>query len=82
LLLISSVQKLRESLSKTPLKIWFLKTTVPIFIFVLPFFSQFLSVSKTMDNSVVIGFEPYCVYLAIISLFLLHFLPFFNPKSE
>jgi len=82
LLLISSVQKLRESLSKTPLKVWFLKTTVPIFIFVLPFFSQFLSESKAMDNAVVIGFEPYCVYLAIITLFLLHFLPIFNPKPE
>lgn len=82
LLLISSVQKLRESPSKAPLQIWFLKTTIPIFVFVSPFFSQFLSAVKAMDNSVVIGFEPYCVYLAIITLFLLHFLPVFNPKPE
>lgn len=82
LLLISSVQKLRESVSKTPLQIWFLKTTIPIFVFVSPFFSQFLSATKTNDNVLMIGFEPYCVYLAIIILFLMHFLPIFNPKSE
>lgn len=82
LLLISSVQKLRESVSKTPLEVWFLKTTIPIFVFVSPFFSQLLSPIKTNDNLVMIGFEPYCVYLAIILLFLIHFLPIFNSKPE
>lgn len=86
LLIISSVQKLNKNKEKSShaLQVWILKTTIPLFIFTLPFFSQFLSVSidaKTcLDNcipshEVVFGFEPYCMVVAIVSLFLLHLLP-------
>ncbi|MBB1274042.1 hypothetical protein [Psychromonas sp. SR45-3] len=80
LLVISSVQKLRESLSKAPLQSWILKTTVPIFIFVLPFFTTWLTSSLTGHHET-IGFEGYCVYLAILVLFMVHFLPVFNTKQ-
>ncbi|WP_166368332.1 hypothetical protein [Psychromonas sp. SA13A] len=80
LLVITSVQKLRESLSKAPLQSWILKTTVPIFIFVLPFFSTWLT-SSLASNHETIGFEGYCVYLAILVLFMVHFLPIFNAKQ-
>lgn len=91
LLVISSVQKLRESGAEMPLQGWALKTTIPIFIFVLPFFSKFLSPSTavltctdecTISSNALLGFEPYCFFVAIIVLFLVHFLPIFNVKPK
>lgn len=81
LLVISSVQKLRENKPYLRLQIWILKTTVPIFIFVTPFFAKFLNASTLRDNAQ-LGFAPYCLYLAIIVLFLAHFLPSLNAKRE
>lgn len=89
LLVITSVQKLRESTSKVPLQSWILKTTIPIFIFVLPFFSQLLNPSEvvlsctdecTLSGNALLGFEIYCFFIAIMVLFLAHFLPAFNAK--
>lgn len=79
LLVISSVQKLRVSLSKAPLQNWILKTSLPIFVFVFPFFSQLLR--STIDNITFVEFEPYCVYFAIIVLFMVHFFPFIRHQQ-
>jgi hypothetical protein len=84
LLIISSVQKLTQSDKPNRLQNWILKTTIPLFIFTLPFLSDFLSGSITSmasndisaeSNVVVFGFEPYCIYAALLVLFLLHFIP-------
>jgi hypothetical protein len=83
LLVISSVQKLNQSDKPNRLQIWILKTTIPLFILSAPYLSSFLSDSTIPmdcnDNCaestiVVFGFEPYCIYAAIICLFLVHFL--------
>ena len=83
LLVISSVQKLSQDDKPNRLQIWILKTTIPLFIFTIPFFSDFLSGSTTSivcndscaeSNAVVFGFEPYCIYAALFFLFLLHFI--------
>ncbi|MEH6453004.1 MAG: hypothetical protein V7782_08190, partial [Psychromonas sp.] len=84
LLIISSVQKLSQNDKPNRLQIWILKTTIPLFILTIPFFSHFLSGSTTSiactdncveSNAVVFGFEPYCIYAALLFLFLLHFIP-------
>lgn len=88
LLIISSLQKLNKnknlSTDKYRLQVWILKTTIPLFIFTIPFFSQLISVSSTSptctvdclpNNVVLFGFEPYCMFIAIVSLFLLNILP-------
>lgn len=84
LLVISSVQKLNQSDKPNRLQIWILKTTIPLFILTTPFFSSFLGDSTiSMDcvdscaesNVLVFGFEPYCIYAAIICMFLVHFIP-------
>lgn len=84
LLVISSVQKLSQSDKPNRLQIWILKTTIPLFIFTIPFFSNFLSGStisisandiSAESNTVVFGFEPYCIYAALLLLILLHFIP-------
>ena len=84
LLVISSVQKLSQNGKPNRLQIWILKTTIPLFIFTIPFFSDFLSGSATSmacndscaeSNAVVFGFEPYCIYAALLFLILLHFIP-------
>jgi len=84
LLVISSVQKLLNNQNQKRLSIWILKTTIPLFIFTTPFFSKFLSASTTSavctDNCAELtgsafGFEPYCIYIALLSLFLLHIIP-------
>jgi len=76
LLLILSVQKLRNNSQKSSLQIWILKTTIPVFAFTLPFFSKFLT-----SSSAQLGFEPYCLFVAIIILFVLHFLPSLNTQQ-
>jgi len=81
LLVISSVQKLRDNNPHLRLQIWILKTTVPIFIFVMPFFAKALSFSVSSDSAQV-AFAPYCLYFAIMVLFLAHFLPRFNAKQS
>lgn len=91
LLVISSVQKLQKQTAKLSLQLWVLKTTIPIFIFIFPFFSALLSrkekVLDTVDllinnNNTQLGFEPYCLYIAIIVLFAAHFLPAFWMKNN
>ncbi|WP_022942211.1 hypothetical protein [Psychromonas hadalis] len=77
LLLISSVQKLRDKHSTIRLRIWMLKTTIPIFVFISPFFSKYIA-----TNSLLLEVAPYCLYMAIIVLFLLNFLPLFNAKQK
>ncbi len=79
LLIISSVQKLREKKANMRFRIWILKATIPIFVFIAPFFSQFLKVSLATRDTFS-GLEPYCLYLAIIVLFLVHFFPHRNNK--
>lgn len=76
LLLISSVQKLRDKHHSIRLSVWMLKTTIPIFVFISPFVSQYFTANERL-----FGFEAYCLYVAIIVLFLLHFLPQLNQKS-
>jgi hypothetical protein len=88
LLIISTLQKLNKnknlSTDKYRLQVWILKTTIPLFIFTTPFFSQLLSVSATStictddclpSNVVLFGFEPYCTFIAIVSLFLINIVP-------
>jgi len=88
LVLISSVQKLRDHHSNIRLRIWILKTTLPIFVFIAPFFSQFLNISTLciddciLSNTSLSEGGPYTFYLAVIVLFLLHFLPCFNAKQK
>lgn len=91
LLVISSVQKLPKNTAKMALQSCVLKTTVPIFVFTLPFFSQFLLSSEAkitcIDGCIegsesFIGNGMYAVYISILVLFALHFLPIFNRKNE
>lgn len=81
LLLISSVQKLRESASTARLQIWVLKTTIPIFIFVFPFLSQLVMDMSSSDQSLLGDAEVYYAYVAVIALMVAHFLPVFNRKQ-
>ncbi len=81
LLLISSVQKLPENKPDLRLQIWVLKTTLPIFVFITPFFNLLLTRS-TENTGALIGFEAYCIYGAILVLFLMHFLPIINAKQK
>jgi hypothetical protein len=90
LLVLTSVQKLQKKTVKLSLQLWILRTTIPIFIFILPFFSAFLTSSGGLlntknllisDNNMLLGFEPYCLYIAIIVLFVVHFLPVFVDKK-
>lgn len=79
LLIISSVQKLRDNKAnmRLRLRIWILKTTLPVFIFIAPFLSTFSATSQ-----VLLGLEVYCLYLAILVLFLVHFLPSLNRQQH
>jgi hypothetical protein len=88
LLVISSVQKLQKQTVKLSLQLWVLKTTVPIFIFILPFFNSLLNGTEVafdkvdlLINSNEMSFEPYCLYFAVILLFAVHFLPAFWIKK-
>ena len=91
LLVITSVQQFQKQTAKLSLQLWVLKTTVPIFIFILPFFSAFLSRKEAVlntadllmnDPELLLGFEPYCLYVAIIVLFAVHFLPHIWMKNN
>jgi len=75
LLLISTVQNLRNSQSKLALQAFILKTTIPLFIFALPFFSHYLPLGIIWEQ-----LQAYAIYLAIIALFFLHFFPAFKTK--
>ena len=84
LLFISSVQKLNKHKKEHGLQVWVLKITFPLFLFTLPFFSHLLSAVNTsshcindcqVNQGILLGLEPYCMFFAIISLFLLFTLP-------
>ncbi|WP_413701580.1 hypothetical protein ACLKMH_08320 [Psychromonas sp. KJ10-10] len=86
LLMISSIQKLNKNKhnKEYALQVWILKITIPLFLFTLPFFSQLLNNSYSSTHCLdecqiqatfLLGFEPYCMFLAMLSLFLLFTLP-------
>jgi hypothetical protein len=87
LLVISSVQKLPKSEVKMGLQLWVLKTTLPIFVFTAPFFifskSAIICIDDCSkhDGSLFEG-GLFAVYIAIVALFALHFLPLFNRKNK
>lgn len=87
LLVISSVQKLPKSEVKMGLQLWVLKTTLPIFVFTLPFFTSSKTAIMCIDDCInkdgnLLGEGLYAVYFAIIVLFAVHFLPLFNRQNK
>lgn len=83
LLLISSIQKLNKHKKELGLQVWILKISIPLFVFTLPYFSQLLtrdnSLNCTVDCQItqasLFAFEPYCMIIAMLSLFLLFSFP-------
>jgi hypothetical protein len=83
LLLISSIQKLNKHKKQLGLQVWFLKISIPLFLFTLPYFSHFLTADVSsnctidcqINSDTLFGFEPYCMIFAMLSLFLLFAFP-------
>ena len=86
LLMISSIQKLNKSTPKNDMaiQIWILKITTPLFLFTLPFFSLLFSKKNLVLDCIgecesehlsLLGFETYCMFVAMLALFLLFTLP-------
>ena len=88
LLVISSVQKLREHQCALRLQRWVLKTTLPIFIFIAPYFNQLLDTPSLGSTATITslssdsGLAIYCAYIAIIVLFIVHFMPRMNARRK
>lgn len=79
LIIISSLQKLSKNKKPHALQIWILKITIPVIIFTLPYFTSLLTKpANCLKNCLNISetplsFEPYCMFIALIALFLLNF---------